>query len=62
MLILSRKLGERIVIDGGITVTVTAVRGSVVRLGIEAPSEVSVSRSEIYKRSRAIEPPRLGPL
>ena len=62
MLILSRKIGERIVIDGGIIVTVTDVRGSVVRLGIEAPLEVPVSRREIYKRSRGLDPPRLGRL
>ncbi len=48
MLILSRKIGESIVIDGRITVKVTLVEGSVVKLGIEAPREVPVHRQEVY--------------
>jgi len=50
MLVLSRKNGESVVIDGAIKVQVIAVRGKVVRLGIEAPKEVPVHRSEIYER------------
>ena len=50
MLVLSRKKGERIVIDGGITVTVRDVRRSVVRLGIDAPPTVPVLRSELIAR------------
>ena len=42
MLVLSRKKGDSIVIDGGIKVTVVEVKGSVVRLGIEAPKEVAM--------------------
>lgn len=48
MLILSRKLGESIVIDGRIHVTVMRVEGDVVKLGIAAPSEVPVHRKEVY--------------
>jgi carbon storage regulator len=49
MLILSRKLGESIVIDGRIHVTVMRVEGEVVKLGITAPIEVPVHRKEVYE-------------
>jgi carbon storage regulator len=49
MLILSRKLGETIVIDGHIHVTVMRVDGEVVKLGIVAPMEVPVHRKEVYE-------------
>lgn len=49
MLILSRKLGESIVIDGNIHVTVMRVEGDVVKLGIAAPAEVPVHRKEVYE-------------
>ena len=48
MLILSRKLGESIVIDGRITVRIMRLEGDVVKLGIEAPKEVPVHRQEVY--------------
>jgi carbon storage regulator len=51
MLVLSRKLNEEIIIAGQIRVRVIAVKGNQVRLGIEAPPEVSVHREEV---SRAI--------
>jgi len=47
MLVLSRKLNEKIVIDGGIVVTVVKIDRNQVRLGIEAPGHVSVFREEI---------------
>jgi carbon storage regulator len=47
MLILSRKHGESIVIDGGIRVTVNAIKGYVVKFGIEAPKETPIHRGEI---------------
>lgn len=47
MLVLSRKLGESIVIDKNITVTVVKVEGAKVKLGILAPPEVVVDRKEI---------------
>jgi carbon storage regulator len=50
MLVLSRRLGESIVIDGRITVTVVAFRGDKIRLGITAPDDVQVDRSEIHER------------
>ena len=49
MLILSRKSGESIVIDGQIVVKMVRVEGDVVKLGIEAPSEVPVHRKEVYE-------------
>jgi carbon storage regulator len=54
MLVLSRKRGERIVIPGcRVTVTVVAVEGNRVRLGIAAPAEVAVLREELVRRKRA---------
>ncbi len=48
MLILSRKLGESIVIDGRIIVKIMRLDGDLVKLGIEAPPEVPVHRQEVY--------------
>jgi len=50
MLVLTRKPGEEIVIDGHIRVTVTAIKGGKVRLGITAPAHVIVDRAEIQQR------------
>lgn len=47
MLILSRKIGQSIVIEGGIVIKVLAMEGYSVRLGIEAPRELRVDRDEI---------------
>jgi carbon storage regulator len=48
MLILSRKLGESIVIDGRIIVKIVRLDGELVKLGIEAPADVPVHRQEVY--------------
>jgi carbon storage regulator len=50
MLVLTRKVGETIVIDGGITITVTAVQGDRVRIGVTAPRGVPVDRLEVHQR------------
>ena len=49
MLVLTRKIGERIRIGDEISVRVLEVRGSQVRLGVEAPSDVRIFREEIYR-------------
>ena len=48
MLILSRKVGESIVIDGRIQVKIMRLEGEVVKVGIEAPTSVPVHRQEVY--------------
>jgi len=53
MLILSRKPGESIVIDGRITVKIIRLEGDMVKLGIEAPREVPVHRQEVYDEIQA---------
>ncbi len=50
MLILSRKIGEAIIIGDNVSVTVLSCAGRTIRLGIDAPKEISVHREEIYNR------------
>jgi len=58
MLVLTRKAGEAIVIGGQVRVVVVATRGDRVRVGVEAPEEVSVDREEVYARKvHAGQPP-----
>lgn len=52
MLVLSRKVGERIVIGNDVTVVVTKIVGERVSLGIEAPKEVRVDRYEVNKERK----------
>lgn len=59
MLVLSRRVGEKIEIGNGITVTVLRVTGKSVRVGIEAPESVSIRRSEITPEQRWPTPPAI---
>jgi len=61
-LVLSRKVNEKIVIDGGIVLTVVKIEGGQVRLGIDAPSDVKILREEIAHKAggRRVEPALAG--
>jgi carbon storage regulator len=50
MLILTRRVGESLMIGDNVNVTVLGIKGNQVRLGVNAPKEVSVHREEIYQR------------
>ena len=52
MLILTRKLGEKINIGDDITVTLLEIKGAQVKLGIDAPKSIGIHRNEIYEKIR----------
>jgi carbon storage regulator len=63
MLVLSRKKNESIVVDDSIVITVVEIRGDKVRLGIEAPREVPIHRSEVREAmsAQSEQPPEAVP-
>lgn len=50
MLILTRRVGETLMVDDDVTVTVLGVKGNQVRIGVNAPKDTPVHREEIYRR------------
>ena len=50
MLVLTRRVGEKIIIGENVTVAILAVKGGQIRIGIDAPREIQVHREEIYQR------------
>ncbi len=56
MLVLSRKVGERVLVGGSVIVTIVGIQGRNVKIGIKAPAEVGVFREELVTDSQ----PRLG--
>jgi carbon storage regulator len=56
MLVLTRKVGEQIIIGDDVCVTVVAIHGDRIRLGITAPKETRVDRREIHERRKSGEP------
>ncbi len=56
MLILTRRIGEALMIGDQVAVTVLDIKGNQVRLGVEAPKEVPVHRDEIFAKVKADQP------
>ena len=55
MLVLSRKVGEKLVIDGNITVEIVKIQGNRITLGLVAPSNVKILRGELNQKQAAVQ-------
>jgi len=55
MLVLSRRQGESVLIDGGIKIVIVEIRGNVIRLGIDAPKETRIVREELTREKESID-------
>jgi carbon storage regulator len=62
MLVLSRQIGQEIVIAGSVRVRVVSVQGNKVRLAVDAPPEVTVDRQEVHERRNSFRNPHAAPL
>jgi carbon storage regulator len=60
MLILTRRIGETLMIGNDVTVTVLAVKGNQVRIGVNAPKDVAVHREEVFRRIKLEEEARIN--
>ena len=58
MLILTRRIGETLMVGDAVTMTVLGVTGNQVRIGVNAPKDVAVHREEIYQRIKKSAPSR----
>ena len=61
MLILTRRVGETVMIGNEVTVTVLGVKGNQVRVGVNAPKDVAVHREEIYERIKREQDSNVAP-
>ena len=61
MLVLSRKVGESIVIGDDVVVTILEIRGDLIRVGIDAPKHVKVHRSEVFEAIEAANKEAVAP-
>jgi carbon storage regulator len=50
VLVLTRRVGEKLIIGENVTVTIMGVKGNQIRIGIDAPRDITVNREEIYQR------------